>query len=144
MNSDNLDKKLDALIQESVSEIDKSNDDYEQNSDKEEDEVKGTSLEEAIKQLQEATRNLEYAIKEKDWSKGVDAEEGKMHRLLDISQDEQIEDHYDSGEKLADDLVKATNDEKEAAGMINYAANLSGSQLFKDAQKAIAKKDYSE
>lgn len=83
-------------------------------------------------------------LEEEKWSKDVDVEEGKMHKLLNVPKDKQIEDHYDSGKKLADDLVKAIGDEKEASSMINYAANLGGSQLFKDAQDAIKKKDYEE
>lgn len=62
-------------------------------------------------------------VLEKEWSKDVDAEEGKMHEILGIPEDEDIEDHYDSGMALAQDLVDAVG-EDEAASMIAFAANV--------------------
>jgi hypothetical protein len=75
----------------------------------------------------------------------VDVEEGKMHRLLDVPEDEAISDKYDSGEQLARDLVDATGDEAEASSMIAYAANINPEDnIFDDALDAIGRIDFEE
>lgn len=79
------------------------------------------------------------------WAQDADPEEGKMHRLLDVPEGENIEDHYSDGQQLADDLVAATGDESEAASMLAFAANVNDERdVFDDALDAIKKKDYSE
>lgn len=61
----------------------------------------------------------------KNWSKDVDVTKGKMHKLLNIPEGKKILDVYTSGEKLADDLLKATNnDYKEVTGMLAFSANI--------------------
>lgn len=55
----------------------------------------------------------------------VNIREGKMHKVLGIPAGEKIEDHYKSGMALAKALVKALNgDQKKAAGMLAWAANI--------------------
>jgi hypothetical protein len=49
---------------------------------------------------------------------------GKMHKLLGVPEDKEITDVYTDPKKLAEDLVKATGDKKEAAGMLAFAANI--------------------
>lgn len=73
---------------------------------------------------------------EKKWAQDAEAEEGKMHELLGVPKDEQIEDEYDSGQALAKDLLDKV-DQDEASSMLAYAANLTGKQLFKDALEYI-------
>jgi len=81
---------------------------------------------------------------EKDLS-DVDVEEGKMHRVLDIPEDEKISDNYESGEQLARDLVDAVGDEKEATGMIAFAANIDPEEnIFDDALDAIGNIEFEE
>ena len=79
-------------------------------------------------------------LEEKEkWSKDVDIERGKMHKLLDVPQDRDIEDHYTSGEKLAQDLIDKVGRE-EAAGMINFAANINSEHnIYDDAQDWLDK-----
>lgn len=69
----------------------------------------------------------------------VEVEKGKMHKLLGLKDDEKITDVYTSGEKLAKDLVKALKgDQKEAAGMLAYAANISSVEnVLDDALSAL-------
>lgn len=103
------------------------------------------TLNEAFKSFREAISKFEKVLDEveKNWSKDVDVETGKMHKVLAIPQDEKIEDHYDSGEELADDLVDAVGDEKEASSMIAYAANINPeNDIYDKALKAIGRKEY--
>lgn len=58
------------------------------------------------------------------WSKGVEVEKGKMHKVLGLADDEKITDKYTSGKKLAQDLLKAVGNKKEATGMLAFAANV--------------------
>jgi hypothetical protein len=69
----------------------------------------------------------------------VKVEKGKMHKLLGLKDDEKITDVYTSGEELAKDLVKALKgDQKEAAGMLAYAANIdSQSNVLDDALSVL-------
>lgn len=64
---------------------------------------------------------------------------GKMHKLLNIPADEKIEDHYKNGLALAKALVKALGgDQKKAAGMLAWAANIRKEhQIFDDALSAL-------
>lgn len=76
----------------------------------------------------------ESVNEDEKWSKDVDVEEGKMHRVLNVPQDEKVEDHYSSGAKLAKDLIDKVGRET-AAGMINFAANINSSHnIYDDAQ----------
>jgi hypothetical protein len=55
----------------------------------------------------------------------VKIREGKMHKVLGIPANEKIEDHYKTGISLAKALVKALKgDQKKAAGMLAWAANI--------------------
>jgi len=55
----------------------------------------------------------------------VNVKEGKMHKLLGVPSGEKIEDHYKTGMELAKALVKALKgDQKKAAGMLAWAANI--------------------
>ena len=55
----------------------------------------------------------------------VNIKEGKMHKLLGVPAGEKIEDHYKTGMSLAKALVKALDgDQKKAAGMLAWAANI--------------------
>jgi hypothetical protein len=69
----------------------------------------------------------------------VKVEKGKMHKLLGLKDDEKVTDVYKSGEDLAKDLVKALKgDQKEAAGMLAYAANIdSQNNVLDDALAAL-------
>jgi hypothetical protein len=90
-------------------------------------------------------RGVRKALHEQEDLSDVDAEEGKMHDLLGVPQDQDISDEYDSGEQLARDLVDATEDEKEASGMIAYAANINSEEnIFDDALDAIGEIDFEE
>jgi hypothetical protein len=87
---------------------------------------------------------LQPAIKEAEQLSDVDVEEGKMHRLLDVPEGKDIKDGY-SPEEAVDTLVDKTGDEKEAAGMINYAANINPeNDFFQDMQDHLAETDYPE
>jgi hypothetical protein len=93
--------------------------------------------------IREITKDVLFED-EKDLS-DVDVEEGKMHRVLDIPEDENISDNYDSGEQLARDLVDAVGDEQEASGMLAFAANIDPEDnIFDDALEAIGEIDFEE
>ena len=65
---------------------------------------------------------------------------GKMHALLNVPQDKEITDVYDDPVKLAEDLVKATGDKKEATGMLAFAANINPKEnIFDKALRAMPK-----
>jgi hypothetical protein len=81
-------------------------------------------------------------LEDKDLS-DVDVEEGKMSDILGVPEDETIEDGYDgSAQDAAEELVDAVG-EQEAAGMINYAANISGNEFLEDMQDALKNIDES-
>lgn len=69
----------------------------------------------------------------------VHVKPGKMHKLLNIPADEKIEDYYKNGLVLAKALVKALGgDQKKAAGMLAWAANIRKEhQIFDDALSAL-------
>lgn len=67
----------------------------------------------------------------------VKIKKGKMHKILGIPEDKEIEDVYKSGSKLAKDLVNKVG-KKKASSMINFAANINSSNnIFDDAQKSL-------
>lgn len=67
---------------------------------------------------------LNYMLEKNKWAKDVKVKKGKMHKLLNISDDKDVMDVYKSGEKLAKALMKATNNnEKKVTGMLAYPAN---------------------
>lgn len=75
-------------------------------------------------------------LEDKDLS-DVDVEEGKMSDILGVPEEERIGDAYDgSAQEAAEELVDAVG-EQEAAGMINYAANISGDSFLEDMQDAL-------
>lgn len=84
-------------------------------------------------------------INEEKWSQDVDVEEGKMHKLLNVPEGEDIKDHYTSGEKLAKDLLNAVAQEEgeddakqSATGMIAFAANVnSEDDIYDEALQEI-------
>jgi hypothetical protein len=79
---------------------------------------------------------LDLLTEEEDLS-DVDVEEGKMSDILGVPEEERIGDAYDgSAEDAAEELVDAVG-EQEAAGMINYAANISGDSFLEDMQDAL-------
>lgn len=81
----------------------------------------------------------EEKLYEKKWAQNVDTDEGKMHRLLNVPEDEDVEDHYSSGKKLAQDLIDKVGRE-EAAGMINFAANVNSERnIYDEAQDWLDK-----
>lgn len=96
-------------------------------------EIKKKHLKKIIKE--EVSKVLKQ--EQEKWAQDVDVEEGKMHDILGIPQDEDIEDNYDSGEQLAQDLVDAVGKD-ETSSMINFAANISDEQnIYDDAQDAL-------
>lgn len=67
-----------------------------------------------------------------------DIKAGKMHKLLGVPEDKEITDVYKDPKKLAEDLVKATGDKKEATGMLAFAANINPKDnIFDKALKAM-------
>ena len=55
----------------------------------------------------------------------VEVKPGKMHKLLGIPAGEKIQDHFKDGLKLAKALVEALDgDQRKAAGMLAWAANI--------------------
>lgn len=86
--------------------------------------------------IKEEIKNI---IKEKKWTKNIDIEKGKMHKVLGIDLDKKISSKYTSGKKLAQDLINAVG-RKKAAGMINFSANINSDEnIFDKAQKALNK-----
>jgi len=63
----------------------------------------------------------------------------KMHKILGIPEDKEIQDIYTSGTKLAKDLVAKVG-KKKANGMLAFAANIDKTvNVFDKAHKALAK-----
>lgn len=80
---------------------------------------------------------VQLFLEQEKWGQDVDVDEGGMHDALGIPQDQDINDVYTSGEQLARDLIDAVGRE-EAAGMINFAANInSEDNLYDRAQRAL-------
>lgn len=81
--------------------------------------------------------NFKRLILEDKELSDVDVEEGKMSDILGVPEEERIGDAYDgSAQDAAEELVDAVG-EQEAAGMINYAANISGDSFLEDMQDAL-------
>lgn len=64
---------------------------------------------------------------------------GKMHQLLGIPDNEQIQDHFNNGKHLAMALVKALGgDQRKAAGMLAWVANIQkGHNIFDEALSSL-------
>ena len=61
----------------------------------------------------------------KKWAQKAKPKKGKMHELLGLDPDEKVSSKYTSGKKLAEALLKATNnDKKKVASMLAFAANV--------------------
>lgn len=74
---------------------------------------------------------------EEKWAQDVDVDEGQMKDILGVPEDETIADGYDgSPEQAAQELVDAVGEE-EAAGMINFAANLTKDRFLNRMQDAL-------
>jgi len=58
------------------------------------------------------------------WAQDVNVEKGKMKQALGLDADEEVEDEYTSGQKLAKDLLNAVGDVQEVNGMFAFAANV--------------------
>lgn len=71
----------------------------------------------------------------------VKIEEDKMHKVLGVPSGDKIEDHYKTGMELAKALVKALKgDQKKAAGMLAWAANIQKrGDIFDDALSSLKK-----
>lgn len=79
-------------------------------------------------------------IKEVDkWAQGIKIEKGKMHRLLGLKPKQKISE-YGNAKAATKKLIDAVG-RKEAAGMINYAANLTKDKFLDDMQKALKEID---
>jgi hypothetical protein len=73
------------------------------------------------------------------WAKDVKVKGGAMHKALDVPEDKEISDVYSSAEAAARKLIKKVGRQK-AAGMINFAANVSKKDNFMDQmQRALSK-----
>jgi hypothetical protein len=82
--------------------------------------------------------NEEKIEETEKWAKEVPKHKGKMHDILGIPEGEKVEDHYKSGESLANALVSKVG-KKEAAGMLAFAANVDKSKnIFDSALKHIS------
>jgi hypothetical protein len=83
------------------------------------------------------TESVREKLTEDEELSDVDVEEGKMSDILGVPEEERIGDAYDgSAQDAAEELVDAVG-EQEAAGMINYAANISGDSFLEDMQDAL-------
>lgn len=81
--------------------------------------------------------SLMPAIRRANDLSDADIEEGKMSDILGVPEEEDIGDAYDGSPKdAAQELVDAVG-EDEAAGMINWAANISGDAFLEDMQDAL-------
>lgn len=86
-------------------------------------------------------QELATLSEDEKWAQDVDVDRGEMHKALDVPEDKKVSTHYTSGEQLARDLIDARGRE-EAAGMINFAANVSGEDnIFDRAQRALSRID---
>lgn len=85
---------------------------------------------------------MEKFIQEDEkWAQDVNVDKGEMHRVLNVPEDEEVSTHYTSGEKLARDLIDKVGRE-EAAGMINFAANVNDEDnIFDRAQRSLDRID---
>ncbi len=84
-------------------------------------------------------QELATLSEDEKWAQDVDVDRGEMHKALDVPKDKKISTHYTSGEQLARDLIDAQGRE-EAAGMINFAANVnSEDNIFDRAQTVLSR-----
>lgn len=84
---------------------------------------------------------LNKFVEQEKWAQDVDVDKGEMHQALNVPDDEEVSTHYTSGEQLARDLIDAVGRE-EAAGMINFAANVNDEDnIFDRAQRALDRID---
>ncbi|MFW5847320.1 MAG: hypothetical protein ACOCVF_00175 [bacterium] len=110
-------------------------------SQKVKDTAKNISLEDAKDFA--STKHDEIDEAEK-WGQKADVDKGKMHKVLNVPQDKDVEDEYSSGEQLAKDLIDKVGRE-EAAGMINFAANINSEHnIYDDAQDWLSKSSKDE
>lgn len=81
---------------------------------------------------------LNESKKNKTLSK-IHIKPGKMHKLLNIPENERIEDHFSDGKHLAMALVRALKgDQRKAAGMLAWVANIQkGHNIFDQALSAL-------
>ncbi len=88
-----------------------------------------------IKELKK--RKLVEAKKKEKWIqkafKSGKVKRGKMHEVLGIPKDKDIDDVYKSGESLARALIRKVGRER-AMKMINFAVNTSNKRVFKSAR----------
>lgn len=69
----------------------------------------------------------------------VDVEEGKMHRILGLDEDQNISE-YGSPAAATRKIVNEMG-EQEAASMINWAANISGDDFLERMQEELKRID---
>lgn len=92
----------------------------------------------------ELRSDLLPVIKKAEQLSDVDIDEGEMHELLGVDENKDMSEEY-SPSQLVDELVDVTGDEKEAAGMINWTANMNpDSDFWQAAQDHLAETDYPE
>lgn len=74
------------------------------------------------------------------WAQKAKPKKGKMHKMLGIPEDKEIQDVYTSGKKLAKDLLNACNgDKKKATGMLALPANANSEKNVFDAALSAMK-----
>jgi len=92
-----------------------------------------------INQILKEIEKEDVFLKEDNQLSDVKVKKGKMHKILNIPEDKDVEDIYKSGEELVKVLVKKVG-EKKATEMINFAANINSKKnIFDSAQKALKK-----
>jgi len=107
--------------------------------------VESVRLLEARKKKAKASRKKSKKKENKWIQKSVESgkvRRGKMHEVLGIPENKDIDDVYKSGESLARALVRKVG-RGRAMKMINWAANASGDPLYKQA-RAYLKETASE
>ena len=78
-----------------------------------------------------------YLLEKEKWAQDVKIDKGKMHKILGLKPDQKISD-FGSALAAVKKLIKAVG-EKKAAGMINYAANLTDDPFLDQMQKELKK-----
>ena len=84
--------------------------------------------------------NKMMAHRKEKLSQKADAKKGKMKKILDIPQDEEVSDHYKSGKALVNALMSKIDDKKEVTGMLAFAANINKEEDVFDKALAYMKK----
>jgi DNA-binding transcriptional regulator GbsR (MarR family) len=88
--------------------------------------------------MSKIVKTFESFINEEKWVADVEPKKGKMHKLLNIPEEKKVSDVYTSGKKIAQDLLDATGDRKEATSMLAFAANTNKEDdIFDKALKII-------